>query len=199
MAFLPQNSWVITVKFPFTYLLKELPRHHGRWQDYSRWGLWCLPGIRIFPVGFFLFRYPSVVCRNLIFLPVRRSTFPGTDSMVWPSYSLRKDIAPRITLVSERMTEPCCRTRASCVPSPCRYIGFQTYEWNNFSRLLQKDDLKCFNWFVVVMLLFRIAFKFLNRYSSFCLRFPVCLDGLALVLGVVPKTSVMRMRFGTKV
>lgn len=57
------------------------------------------------PVNFLLASVSSVTCQHFDFRPVNRSTCSREDPMVWPSYSLRKDMAPRIMPVTERMMD----------------------------------------------------------------------------------------------
>ena len=63
-------------------------------------------GIKIFvPLISFLPRYPLSPASILIFLFVRRSTCSNDASIVCPSYSLGKEMAPSMMPVAERMID----------------------------------------------------------------------------------------------
>lgn len=55
------------------------------------------------PVDGLLAYVSSITSRTLILIPINPSTGSNEDTMVWPSYSLRKDMEPRIMFVAERM------------------------------------------------------------------------------------------------
>ena len=69
-------------------------------------GLWGASGISIcVPLTSFFPLYPMSPASLPTFFPVMRSTCKSDSSMVCPSYSFRKDLAPRIIPVIERMIE----------------------------------------------------------------------------------------------
>lgn len=56
--------------------------------------------------------------------------------------------------------------------------------------LLQKDGLKYPEQLIIVMVIPEIAFKFPDQSSCYCPQFPVSLNGLVPVLGMIPETRV---------
>lgn len=150
------------------------------------------PSVWVCRISWFLYRwFLSCPCRLAISFIFTSCQTRYVLSIVWPSYSLRNDMAPSMRPVEERMID-------TLLPSSYFLCSLPLLDTLDFKlmdgidilltiALLWNDGLEYFKQPGMGMILAKIAPKLPDQPSCDCTKFPICPESLAAIPRMVTK------------